>query len=223
MISRGLLWSGLIVLAMVAASIYGWTMLPDGAQFPVHWRIDGTADRYASKIETLGVLPALAAFLILIFALGPFIIPRRENLESSRALYLTGWIGGIAILALAHAMILYTAITGETPSLRAVFVVNGLFLVMLGKYMAKSKPNWIAGIKTPWTLDSDYSWSLTNRFAGRCFVLIGIATMLGALVFDLEKTLTALLVGLSACVVISVLISYVAWRRDPERQGGPLR
>jgi len=217
MIQRGLAWSAIILSVMTAASAYGWMALPPEATFPVHWTTDGTPDRFAGKLETLGAMPTLAAFLTIIFALGPHLFPRAENVQKSRDLYITGWVGGLALIGLSHGAILYSALSGEGPSLRLFFIANGLFLMVLGNFMAKSKPNWIAGIKTPWTLDSDYSWSLTNRFAGRSFVLVGLLTMIASLFFDLEKTMIAMLTGLAASVVVSVLISYLAWRRDPER------
>ena len=217
MILKGLFWSGLILLAMLAASAYGWMALPEDMRFPIQWNVQGGVNRYASKTATLIVIPAIAAALIFLFTVAPMIDPRRENLNKSGSLYLVGWIGGIGILALAHFATLFAAITGDAPSIQLIFIGNGLFLVLLGNFMAKSKSNWFAGIKTPWTLSSEHSWSVTNRFAGWGFVITGIATIILALTFDLQKTLILMLASVAATVIVSIGLSYVAWRNDPDR------
>ena len=63
----------------------------------------------------------------------------------------------------------------------------------------------------------DSSWSVTNRFAGWGFVITGIATIILALTFDLQKTLILMLASVAATVIVSIGLSYVAWRNDPDR------
>ena len=218
MTTKGLLWSAAFLIAMLRASAYGWTALPDGTDFPVQWNINGDANRYASKVQTLIFLPALTAVLALLFAITPKIFPRRENLEKSRAFYMVGWLGGLGIIAIVHIGIIYTAITGKPPLIQLTLIANGLFLVLLGNYMTKSRSNWVVGIRNPWTLSSEHSWIATNRFAGQGFVIIGMATIISALVLTPSITLKLVLAGLAATVFVSFGISYVAWRRDPERK-----
>jgi len=220
MIAKGLFWSGLIFLAMLAASTYGWMALPEGAQFPVQWNAQGEVTRYANKFETIFAVPTIAAFLILIFSIGPMIDLRRGNVKKNRKFYLTGWLGGVGIVALVHFTTIFSAVTGQAPSIRLFFVFNGLFLILLGNLMAKSRSNWFAGIKTPWTLKSEHAWSVANRFAGWGFVVIGVATIVSAPFLKLEKTLMMLLTSMTATIIVSVVISYLAWRSDPDRKTG---
>ena len=218
MTTKGLFWSSAILLAMLGASAYGWTALPEGAEYPVQWNTNGDVNRYASKVQMLTFLPALTAVLALLFAITPKFIPRRSNLEKSRALYMVGWLGGLGVIALVHFGIIYAAVSGKPPLVQLILIANGFFLVLLGNYMTKSRSNWVAGIKTPWTLSSEHAWTAANRFAGQGFVVIGIATMVSALALEPSVTLKLVLAGLAATVVVSVGISYVAWRRDPERK-----
>ena len=219
MIRTGLLWSGIILLTMIAASVYGWNELPEGAQFPVHWDTEGTPNRFAGKLETLWAIPLLTAFLILVFTLAPLFEKRRENLMQSSALYLTGWIGGIGLMGLGHLITITAAIKGDAPPVKLLFVVIALFLIAAGNFMAKSRRNRIAGIKTPWTLKSDHAWSVANRLAGWGFVLTGLFSALSALVLPSKTALYIMLAGVSASVLVSVVMSYFAWRDDPMRDG----
>jgi len=218
MIAKGLFWSGIIFLAMLAASAYGWMALPADAQFPVQWNTQGDVSRYADKLETLFAVPATTAVLMVIISLAVMIDPRRRNLEKSRALYLTGWLGGVAIAAIVHFTTLFTAITGQAPSIRSFFILNGLFLIVTGNFMAKSRSNWFAGIRTPWTLSSEYAWSVANRLAGWGFVIVGAATIISTFFLKAEKTLMLLLTGLAATIIVSMAASYLAWRSDPDRK-----
>jgi len=218
MIKKGLFWSGIILFAMLAVSAYGWIALPEDAQFPAQWSTEGEVNRYAGKLETLFAVPAMSAFLILLFSIGPIIDPRRRNLEKSRSLYLAGWIGGIGIAALVHFTALFTAVTGQAPSVRSIFIVNGLFLILLGNFMAKSKSNWFAGIRTPWTLASEHAWSVANRLAGWGLVTTGVATIVSAIFLQNQKTLAIVLAGTAATIIVSMAVSYLAWRSDRDRK-----
>ena len=204
---------------MIAASLYGWQVLPENGQFPVHWDTEGTPNRVAGKLETLTAIPAISAFLIVVFTIAPRLDPRRNNIEKSRNFYLTGWIGGIALMAFAHVMTLAAAISGSIPAVQYIFLANAFFLIALGNFIAKSHPNWFAGIRTPWTLKSEHAWSISNRLAGWGFVITGILSALTAFIIPAKSVLIIMLAGVGASVMVSIVISYFAWRDDPERIG----
>jgi len=217
MIGKGILGSFILISLMCAASIYGWMALPGGAQFPVHWDVNGSINRYANKQETLFAMPILGVIMAILFAVVPMIDPRRRNLEKSSALYLTGWLGGLGILMLAHGVIIFSALTGGVPSFQWILVFNGLFLILLGNFIAKSRSNWFAGIRTPWTLSSEHAWAVANRLAGWGFVITGTVVLVGVFFLDAEKLIMAMVGGLLASIFISMLVSYFAWRSDPDR------
>ena len=217
MIAKGLTWSVIAIAAMLAGSAYAWNMLLADIQFPVQWKTTGEVNRYADKMEALLGVPKITAIIAIALAIAPLIDPRRKNLEQSSGFYLAAWLGGLMIALLAHFTILYSALTGETPSVKAFFIVNGLFFILLGNFMAKSKSNWFAGVRTPWTLSSEHAWSVANRLGGAGFVVTGLATIVSAVLFETGKTLAVMLAGLAATIIVSVVASYLAWRHDPDR------
>jgi uncharacterized membrane protein len=93
-------------------------------------------------------------------------------------------------------------------------------LIVLGNYLPKSRSNFFAGVRTPWTLSSEYSWEHSNRLFGRLLMMSGAATLAALLVLT-AKLATMILVGMVlASAAASLVMSYVYWTRDPNRQQG---
>ena len=53
----------------------------------------------------------------------------------------------------------------------------GLFLIV-GNYLGTFRPNNFIGIKTPWTLSSEYVWSKTHRFTAKVWVLSSLLMLI---------------------------------------------
>lgn len=90
---------------------------------------------------------------------------------------------------------------------------------MIGNVLGKIRPNWFAGIRTPWTLDSNRSWTKTHRLGGWLFVLLG----LGLILAGISGSAWAILAALACLICVTVLLlvySYLVWRNDPARSGG---
>lgn len=135
---------------------------------------------------------------------------------------MTVWMGLLAILTVAHLALTLPAlgiIEAENSLMpRLVLVAVALFLAVVGNMLGKARPNWFVGVRTPWSLSSDHSWDVTHRWAGRGFVLSGIVGSSVILMAPVEIGI-AVFVGLICTTsVSSILISYLAWRADPERE-----
>jgi len=170
-----------------------------------------------SKSEALLTLPAIATALTLLFLVLPRFDPRRKNLEQSGKLWNAAAIGIVLLMAGLHLFLALTA-TGQVHDIRNFLLpgLAGLFLI-LGNYLGKSRSNWFAGVRTPWTLSSEYSWERTHRWAGRLFVLTGIAIFAAWLTMDALIAVIVAACAIAATSIVSVVLSYVYWRNDPER------
>ncbi|WP_306252515.1 SdpI family protein [Parvularcula sp. IMCC14364] len=216
MAKSGLFWSLPFLIIMIGMSVYGWMEIPDGTMVARHSDINGNPDGYSSKMVILLGQPLLALFLMGTFAVIPQIFPRKENLEKSRTFYLVAWIGAMAILAGAHGMIVWGGATGQEPNPAMIIALVGAFFVLIGNYMAKSKSNWVAGLRNPWTLSSEHAWTVANRMCGYMFVLTGVAVVVCAFTMGVIWSTSALLVGSFSAIIASTVASYFAWRNDPE-------
>ena len=55
------------------------------------------------------------------------------------------------------------------------YLIIGLMLLVIGNYLAKTKQNYSAGIRIPWTLSSEENWNRTHRVSSRLFIFCGLA------------------------------------------------
>jgi uncharacterized membrane protein len=210
--------NSLLILAMIAASAWIWPSLPDDARLPVHWNLDGEPDRYGSKLEALAAMPTIAVLLTIVFLVLPHFDPRRQNLQQSAKLWNAAAIGTVLLIAAVHAFLVLSAI-GQPLDVKSILLpgIAGLFIV-LGNYLGKTRSNWFAGIRTPWTLSSDYAWEKTHRWAGRLFVLTGLVTLAAWLVADVKLAAWVMISAIAVTSLVSVVLSYIYWRNDPNRR-----
>ncbi len=222
MIARGLTISALAIAAMAAMSAWGWMMTSADAQIPVHWSATGEVNRYGSRLEAFTTMPIVAIVISLLLAFAPKIDPRGRNLAKSGPLLMTVWMGTLALLVVAHLALVLSA-TGtldpESPILpRIILIAVALFLAVLGNLLGKARPNWFVGVRTPWTLSSDHSWDVTHRWAGRGFVATGLVGGAAILFTPVEVGLMIFFGLLGATAIGAVVLSFLAWRSDPDRE-----
>lgn len=222
MILRGLVISVIVVAAMAALSIWGWMVTPADAQIPVHWSAHGEVDRYGSRLEAFAALPAIAAIISILLALAPQIDPRGRNLAKSGPLLTTVWMGVLALLFVSHLALILSATGTIEPdgslAPRLILLAVAVFMVVLGNMLGKARPNWFVGVRTPWTLSSDRSWDITHRWAGRGFVVTGLGGGLAGLTLPIEQAFTVFFTLLGVTVIGAVILSYMSWRSDPDRE-----
>lgn len=65
-----------------------------------------------------------------------------------------------------------------------------IFLAAFGNYLGNLRPNYFAGIRTPWTLENPETWRATHRLGGRLIffgslVLLPLQFFLNAHAFGL--------------------------------------
>ncbi len=211
-----LIMSVLILAGMLATSLWAWPLIPGGAHIAVHWDINNRPNGFAPKSLALLALPAGALFLTLLFA---FLWPRAtagETISQNITAYEVGWMGGLLVLAVAHVLIVMAA-RGYMPDIAGnVAFAVALLLTVVGNFLGRTRPNPFVGVRTYWTLTSEYSWDKTNRAAGRMFVGVGLATLASLAVAGARASVVVLIAGVLISTLIAVALSYVFWKHDPE-------
>jgi uncharacterized membrane protein len=214
-----ILFSAAVVAAMTLLSAWAWMQLPAGAQVPIHWGLDGRIDAYAPKEIGLFLWPILATALAAVLAVIPRFEPRRANLERSSKAYGAVWVAVVTLLGGLHLLFVAAALGTDVDISRVVLIGIGFLFLVIGNYLPKVRPNYLMGIRTPWTLASDLSWTRTHRLGGRLFVIEGLVlAVLGLL--DVGPELLAVTI-IGAVVVLLVIVSaysYQVWRVDPEKR-----
>lgn len=207
----------LLIMGMAAASTWGWAAIPEAAQLPVHFGLDGTPDRFAGKTEALLIMPLVAVFVTFLMWGVPRLDPRRANIEASAKFWSVSAVLSVALLAYVHGLIVLNATVLKVDVTSALVPALCVLLIGIGNYLGKTRSNFFGGIRTPWTLSSEYAWEKTHRLCGRGFVLSGIVTFGTWLVFDPKIAFATLIAMLTATTIVAFVASYFYWRADPER------
>jgi uncharacterized membrane protein len=208
-----------IIAVMTVIGAVAWVQLPTDAQVPVHWGPNGQIDGWADKTTGLFLLPIIATGLTAVFVAIPRIEPRRTNLERSAKSFGAIWIATLLLLAALQGLVAAVALGADIDVTKLILAGTGVVFLVIGNYLPKVRPNYLVGIRTPWTLTSDLSWTRTHRLGGRLFVLAGLGLIaLGILGAGPEVLLVALVGGLIALLIVIFVYSYRVWQTDPTRR-----
>ncbi len=205
-------WLGpALVAAMWAFALAVYGRLPQ--RVPSHWNLHGQVDGWMEKPWGALLQPLVATLVLGLLWVLPHIDPRRANLErfaDDRRLLFNLLVLFLAVVQVAT---LGQALGWPVEVDRVLLASVGLLLVGLGNYLPRIRSNWFMGIRTPWTLSSERVWRDTHRVGGRAFVGAGLVTALAAL---LPTPLRAWAAGVAVAVavVLPLVYSYVAWRRE---------
>ena len=210
--------SALLLALMAAISAWGWAMLPQGARIASHWGFDGQPTGTLPKETGLLMLPAIALAVCVLIAIIPVIEPRRENLIASRKAFLAIWLGALAAIAVAHALMVMNALGYAIDVPGVLIVAIAGVIAVAGNYLGKVRSNFFVGIRTPWTLSSDLAWEKSHRMLGRLFVFSALITLAVRFAVTVEAGYIALAATLTSSAIVAIASSYVYWKQDPERR-----
>jgi len=214
-------FSVIVVGILLIVSAWAWIQLPADAQVPIHWGVDGQPNGYASKAVGLLLLPLTTAGVAALFWIIPTIEPRRANILKSEKAYTVIWVGVVLLLAAMDLAAVAATMGSQLDITMLAIVGTGVLFIVIGNYLPKVRPNYMIGIRTPWTLTSDLSWDRTHRIGGRLIVLEGIAfILLGVLRPPREALAIMLIGGIAVFLVFVFAYSYRVWKTDPARRTG---
>ncbi|MGH7593605.1 MAG: SdpI family protein [Gemmatimonadales bacterium] len=211
------LWPGLLL--NLGAAAFGFAMLHRlPTRVASHWGIHGEVNGWTSRAMLVLLTPALALVMALVLSIAPRLDPKRRNFLLHADAY---WIVTNAILGFLAA--LHVVIIGYNLgwSFNIAMVIGlglGALFMLIGNLLSRVRPNWIFGIRTPWTLSSDRAWRETHRVGGYGFVLVGLSVLLAALLHP-GAVYFVMGAGVAVVALFSVVWSYFAWKRDPNALG----
>ena len=208
---RSIIWLVLLAPAVYLATI--WDQIP--ATVPTHFDLHGNADGYSSRESFQRIIIAFiiinaGVYLIVsnIYRIDP---KKTASLNKDRmqrmGLYVCAYLSAISM------MIIYASVHND-PALimKFVFIAMGLLFALIGSNMYNIKPNYFAGIRLPWTLESEDNWRRTHRFAGKLWFFGGLCIALIAFVFTGDPALYASAVITAAVVIIPIIYSYSIYK-----------
>ncbi len=164
-------------------------------------------------------MPLVTTGIVALLWVIPSIEPRRANLEKSGKAYAAIWIALVLLLAAISVASVAAAMGAQFDMSLVIFVGTGALFIVIGNYLPKVRPNYLMGIRTPWTLTSDLSWDRTHRVGGRLFVLEGVLFILVGLLRPAAEALVVIIIGgIVLMLVFCFAYSYRVWKADPQRR-----
>jgi uncharacterized membrane protein len=197
-----------------SAAVY--SKLP--AEIPTHWDVNGIVNGYTSRAWAAVLMPLVLVAMALILPRLPEIDPRSENYAKFRPSYDLVVGASMTVMALVHAAILGAGIGWPVPIATIMPIMIGALFVVLGNVMPRARPNWMFGIRTPWTLTNDRVWERTHRVGGITFVGAGLLLIVAA--FLKPAAMVGVLITASLLAsIIPIAYSFFAWRQEASRVG----
>jgi uncharacterized membrane protein len=183
---------------------------------PVHWNAQGQVDRYGDPFQALFMLPLVALGLYLLLVFIPRFDPARANYLSFSGSYALIRFATLMLLAVIQGVFIAGVFGIEMNVGLIIMAAIGLLFVVIGVAMGKLRPNYFAGVRTPWTLASAKSWTLTHRIGGRLFVAYGLLFVVMGVIQQVWF-LFAILAFLFVSTGWLMYYSYRIWKADDER------
>lgn len=213
-----------VLIAVCVANVVGHlAVLPSlPAQIPVHWGADGAVNGWGPSwtVAALGFLPLV---LLATFWLVPRIDPKGAAYAKSGRFYL-GFVIAFTVFMCGMTWLSELTVWGVVPQTGAVGTIVttaiGILFIGMGNYLPRVRQNYTMGVKTPWALADPENWRRTQRFGGKCFVVMGV----GFIAFGFMASVLpdgAAAAGIAAIVLIPMaamyLYSYLIWRKAGRR------
>ncbi len=205
----------LIVLAIIfiifaALGAYAYPRLPEWVAS--HWNAAGQVDGYSSRTSGLLLLPLMVLGITVLLLFVPEIDPLKANIAQFRRDY-----NSIVVLTAVFMLYLYLLNLLQNLGLHFNMVqwmmpAFGVLFYAIGGLLGKAKRNFFIGIRTPWTLSSDFVWQQTHRRGALLFKIAGAIILLGMLLPQY-----AMWIMLGACTVAAlytVVYSYWLFQRE---------
>lgn len=212
--------AAVIWLLPVAYLVYVFPGMPDTV--PVHFGLDGTVDRYGSKLEflagplTLTIMSALVYFLLKYL---PSIDPKKTVKYGDVTFQKIG-LGVVLLMSVLSIAIILAATSKGFRIDKMILPVIGLFFAFMGNLMHSIRPNYFAGLRTPWTLEDPDNWRATHRLAGKLWFVGGLVVTVIVLILPAKAGIITFMSILMVMVLIPVIYSYRYFKKHRPNKTG---
>jgi uncharacterized membrane protein len=193
--------------------IYTYPSLPNTVA--VHFNLEGEADRMGNKNEmVIGVciMAVVAVGIYFLMKYLPNIDPKRSEKADSKSFKKIAH-AVILLLSGIGISIVYSAVIGKITIGNLLFPALGIFFTYMGNIMYNLKPNYFAGIRTPWTLHNEANWKTTHRLAGKFWFIGGIVITIGTLVMPTSWAFIFFISIVLGITIIPIIYSYTYFKK----------
>lgn len=209
---RRIVWLIMLVPAIYLAII--WKQIPQTV--PMHFDLKGNIDKYGSKddLRTLVIVLTIVNAITYLFISNIYKIDPKKNAAQNKSRMQRMAVGVSIYLTAIVIMLVYEISTNNVSiTVKFVSVAMGLLFALIGNNMYNIKPNYFAGIRLPWTLESEENWRRTHQLGGRLWFFGGLFF---ALIAMLVNKIVLAFVGIAlllVLIIIPIIYSYRLYKK----------
>jgi uncharacterized membrane protein len=208
---------GVIFLAPFLYLGYTWKSLP--AKLPIHYNLKGEADRFGGPVDLLIMALVITAVNIGVYFLlrNAHRIDRRRNAkENVDSMHRIAFVVSVFVSAVM-CLIIYSS-ANHVNSINSfsgiIFSGIGLLFSFIGNYMYNIKPNYIAGLRLPWTLKNEENWKKTHHLGGKLWFFGGLIIAIICLGLSFKSAIIVFFIAIAILVTIPVVYSYRLYKKN---------
>ncbi|MFX0547784.1 SdpI family protein [Hathewaya histolytica] len=213
-----ILWA--VTLLPICITLVAIQFMED--KIPVHYDFMGNIDRWGSKYEKL-IFPIIIIIITLFWSLFLRYFRKRQVMTSDeksikeaqqneKVIYYVA-ISMAILFGIMNCSSMYSSMVEvknnmQTMAIDINVITNvavGIFLIVIGNVMPKSKLNSVVGVRTKWSMENDITWAKSNRFSGIFLIVSGLIIIIeSALIGGIASTLVML-----GVIIIDGIISSI--------------
>jgi uncharacterized membrane protein len=214
----GFIYWVLPFLVMSIPAIYlamEWKALP--AMVPTHFGMDGLPDSYGAKSKILYTqIIVSVAGILMYFLLRNIhkIDPRKKFAPANAAIMAKLSVVVLLLMCVLNILVVYWSSAGKVAGINILFCSISLLFAYIGNLLHSVKPNYFAGFRLPWTLESEDNWRRTHQMASKIWFWGGLLLALISLALPLKIMLFVWVTGTLLMTLIPVIYSYKIYQQQ---------
>jgi len=205
----------IVIVLIIGATLTGallWNQLPD--PMASHWDVNDQVNGYMSRFWGVYLMPLVTIGMFLIFLIIPNIDPLKANIAQFRETFNLFIAFMVGFMVYIHVLTLRWNLGYTNLGIsKAMLPAMGLLFFIIGSMLRKAKRNWFIGIRTPWTLSSDYVWNEIHRIGGVLFMVSGVIAVIGGF-FGGTVAFWSIIVPVFGTSIFLVIYSYVVYQKE---------
>jgi uncharacterized membrane protein len=206
----------LAVLALIAVPLIYlyivYASLPE--KVATHFNISGQPDAMDDKSGLMLGISTLSGVSILMYLFLRFlpVIDPKKTAKYSAGVFNKIAVALVLLLVCINLFIINAAQTGQFRFIKALPVIMGVFFIFMGNILHSIKPNYFAGIRTPWTLESEETWRKTHQLGGKIWFAGGFVIVVTGLAIPSPYNTYVMMGLLFIMAIIPIVYSYIYYQ-----------
>jgi len=181
---------------------------------PLHYGAEGLPDRFGDKfeiIETMGFMNLINLLVFLLIINLKKIDPKRTAEYSAitfnkMALLLVFFISTIQFY------IIHISTATDWKESHTLYIILGVFFMLMGNLMHSIKHNYFVGIRTPWTLESEDNWRATHQLGSKVWFIGGLIIVITNIFVPARIGFIIFISATIIMALIPIIYSYVYFK-----------